>query len=590
MSGERVSRLKLWREILHRNPPPPWLGLLIAVVPAILLLPQIVLNWVNIPWGDEWDTANVRIKFHDGALSTADLFAQHNEHRFFFARLLWAPLARVTHWDLRVEMLLTFAAACLISWLLWKLLGNIPRLERHARVTAFLIVNSLLFSPTQYETWLWGINFTHIIPPLLLLVSLRVNLSRRSLPEKVVLNILLCSVSTFSNSNGMGNWLLAFPAFAPGRAAENKSRWPCYVLYVAAAAAVLAAYFWDYHRPPHHPSLLSALAMPWQLAHYFFCWLGASVAVNFGFDAWIAGAGLLILFAKLACYPVGGWSESWRARYPFVVLGAFALLSGSATALGRTAFDSRTSLSSHYITSSVYFPIALVGVATVVHATRGSTAGQNQRGIIALPIITVTVVWVLFLSTYYSGWQGMKRTKNLRVEGQAALAFQEIIPDNPQLELLYPDRDWLLRQYGELRRCGLIATSAVPRSLVSKLVPDANPNVSSGSIETCRFERNKLRLNGWAVDEFRQPAPFVLFTYRTDEVPAVPFAVAPTGRTTRRLERKGLRNRGFNVRVRADLLPQGAEVIAWAVDPARSRVWQIGPPRFAQSSRAKTSH
>ena len=57
-----------------------------------------------------------------GGLTLADLFEPHNEHRIFFPRLLFILLARLTGWNVRAEMGLIVAAACLIAWTLQLLL------------------------------------------------------------------------------------------------------------------------------------------------------------------------------------------------------------------------------------------------------------------------------------------------------------------------------------------------------------------------------------------------------------------------------------------------------------------------------------
>ena len=84
--------------MLVRMKPPPWLPAASTAVPAVLLLVQIVQNWVNIPYWDEWGlTAHLRLALQAGTLGPLDLFAQHNDSRFVLPQLLLLPLARLTH-------------------------------------------------------------------------------------------------------------------------------------------------------------------------------------------------------------------------------------------------------------------------------------------------------------------------------------------------------------------------------------------------------------------------------------------------------------------------------------------------------------
>jgi hypothetical protein len=121
--------------MLAQTKPPPWLPAVSTAIPALLLLVQIFQNWVNIPYWDEWGLiTQLHLALQAGTLGPLDLFAQHNDSRFVLPQLLLLPLAQLTHWDVRAEMIVTFATACVISVLLWSLFGKIRNLPRWGRV------------------------------------------------------------------------------------------------------------------------------------------------------------------------------------------------------------------------------------------------------------------------------------------------------------------------------------------------------------------------------------------------------------------------------------------------------------------------
>src|SRR5205823_6120927 len=62
-------------------------------------------------------TAPLFEKMQDGTLGVADFFAQHNEHRIFFPRLIFFALGRLTHWNIRTELWVVWllALVCLFS-------------------------------------------------------------------------------------------------------------------------------------------------------------------------------------------------------------------------------------------------------------------------------------------------------------------------------------------------------------------------------------------------------------------------------------------------------------------------------------------
>src|SRR5271165_7446929 len=73
--------------------------------PALSILLLISIYGVNIPAGDQWDEVPLLLeKMHEGTLSLRHFFAQHNEHRIFFPRLIMFTLALLTHWNIKVEL------------------------------------------------------------------------------------------------------------------------------------------------------------------------------------------------------------------------------------------------------------------------------------------------------------------------------------------------------------------------------------------------------------------------------------------------------------------------------------------------------
>src|SRR5215468_5425056 len=112
---------------------PKWTGrfarALLILAPPFLIGILIFKYGVDSPVMDEWDgTAPLFEKMADGSLRFGDFFAQHNEHRIFFPRLIFFALGRLTHWDVRAEV-----------WAIWLLtltcLFNIWRIA-HRRNSA----------------------------------------------------------------------------------------------------------------------------------------------------------------------------------------------------------------------------------------------------------------------------------------------------------------------------------------------------------------------------------------------------------------------------------------------------------------------
>src|SRR5947207_3708516 len=169
-------------------------------------------HWVAVPFWDEWDTPGKQLaSYYRGTLSLAELFSQHNEHRLLFPRLVWLPIAILTGaWDVRHEMVLTFCFVCAGSVSLYRLL-RFSGGPSGGRILIFGLMNLLLFSPRQYETFLVGAQGQTFVPTFSLLCALLTNLSRASLRMKTIVNGALALIATYSFGNGMLVWVLAFP-------------------------------------------------------------------------------------------------------------------------------------------------------------------------------------------------------------------------------------------------------------------------------------------------------------------------------------------------------------------------------------------
>ena len=53
----------------------------LSFIPLSLLIALMCYYASDIPYNDEWVIAHLLEKFHEGTLTFADLFAQHNEHK-----------------------------------------------------------------------------------------------------------------------------------------------------------------------------------------------------------------------------------------------------------------------------------------------------------------------------------------------------------------------------------------------------------------------------------------------------------------------------------------------------------------------------
>ena len=95
---------------------------LIAAFTLLPLAALVAILWrchVDVFYWDQWELVPVVDKAFQGTLSFADLWAQHNEHRPFFPRLVMVSLAWATGWNVWAGVTANVALISILVPVLW---------------------------------------------------------------------------------------------------------------------------------------------------------------------------------------------------------------------------------------------------------------------------------------------------------------------------------------------------------------------------------------------------------------------------------------------------------------------------------------
>src|SRR4051794_7414842 len=171
---------------------------LLAFIPA-LAIAVAVWHWgVNVPFWDEWDLSTIFLKQADGHLSLGALADFHNESRPLFPRLAFLVIGKLTHWNFKSFMAVTFLLACAIAYLLHRLRRKSFPTGSIRSAFLLLLTNLLLFSPVQSEIWFWGFLAALLVPAVCLVsVSLILDSSNRPC-LRLTACVGLAFIATFS--------------------------------------------------------------------------------------------------------------------------------------------------------------------------------------------------------------------------------------------------------------------------------------------------------------------------------------------------------------------------------------------------------
>jgi hypothetical protein len=410
-----------------------------AALPVVLaLLPLLYLVWmaarlsIDVPFWDQWELVPRLQHLAEGSFTFNDLWQQHNEHRPVFPMLWMLTLARLSHWNVHLEVAtnVTFGVGILLIYVrylatAWKGRGPAPQ-------WLLPVLSLLIFSPFQWENWLWGWQMSALMGTFSMFLGLYLlaNSDRSTLRFAAA---LACGVwSTYSFAAGLVYWVVGPIAIALGAREQRRVRAG---VWCVVAGLTLASYFYHYQQPGASPTMGSnfrSVEAVVRLIVYFLKYVGAPVAAYTSVLAALAGIGITVLFVTLAWRLRARWREP-AIMYPLLA-GLLVLAVAAISALGRAGFGSNQALASRYGTISVH--LWCTAAVLTVEWLRGE-AGPARRS--AWQPVAIAVTIAVLASTTYNGLQASRlaaaRSDFLRIGRRGLLSGRS----EALLLRLYPD-------------------------------------------------------------------------------------------------------------------------------------------------------
>ena len=568
------------------------LELLVLLVPALWLGSLIFHYGVDSPWGDQWDgTFPLLAKTQAGTLRLSDFFAFHNEHRIFFPSLLSFFLARLTHWNVRAELLVIWLLTCVCAFNVWRIATLTGNRNTPMHVVLLLIASMLLFTPLQWENLLWGFQVGFFLPLACVTAVPWVAFSFRQ-PFNFVYTLLLCLVSTFSIASGFAAWLLAggLLSIANGKV-KSKLQVLCWLLWVLTAFASIALYFHGFRQPGCHPSESEALRHPLFALQFALTYLGfpfsSGIPLNRTVVATSVGGALLtILFLALAYL--------WHARTDriFIMRSAawlafigIALINCFLTTLGRVGFGILAAMQSRYVSFAILLPIGLLflGAQILAHwRVRHLLDSTVRKWTVVGSIAFSAALALLFCFATIHAVRFWPVLQHERLSGKAILLLINIL-DEPgaRRRYLHPDpavKEWALalNQLGYMRPCPF-------RSNRIADIARSAPGQLTGAVQEFHLTSDgNLIVSGWAILPWKERiADSVLLTSQGELGDPLIFARVnvknPREDVVKALGEESYRDCGWIRSFSPEQIPPGTRRIsAWALDAEEGHAFLIG--------------
>ncbi|HEY4564962.1 MAG TPA: hypothetical protein VIJ36_18395, partial [Thermoanaerobaculia bacterium] len=343
-------------------------------------------------------------------------------------RLVFFGLGVLSHWDVRLDVVASYVAACGTLTLLLLL----ARRSRHGLLLAAPI-SAQVFSLLQYENFMsgypFGQNLSQLLSTLAIFLLSLPRLSRRAFLGAAVAT----TAATFSWGAGLAGWYVGLVALLLRR---ERSRWRLGVwlaLTLLSTAAVKAGAAGGF-RP-----------IAWkQLVPFFLALLGKAWTPNAFPSVRLVvflGAAALLGFAALA-----GWAlfrRLWPEMLPWLLLGLSALASAGLISLGRSGDGLDQALASHYVTAT--YPLVVAGVVLLFAALQDAAEHTRLTALWRALAVAVVVLPVLQAAVVSWRWLPVLRSWAVTIHHNTREIVRGTATDDEIRTSHYPD-PWLVRQ------------------------------------------------------------------------------------------------------------------------------------------------
>jgi hypothetical protein len=545
--------------------------------PAIVLAALIPQYWVDVPQYDEWDSVMLFEHLSQGSLTLGLLFKQVNEYRQFFPNVIFVGLGKLTHWDLRYEMILVFVAACLISLNVRRLAALTAQASEFQFAILFLIANLIIFSLTQYENWFQAQQLVYYMP--ILCVTTCIVIARTSLSTLAKFGICaaLSFVSTFSSANGIVCWVVVLPMLVFTE--SPKDRRPVVWLsglWIVAICLCLALYLDGYEKPWWTPSPLTPLYHPLRAFVYFLGFVGGPLGLERLRLSVVAGAVMMAGFTAACVYLVRHRHD--RELIPraigWLVIAAYSLLTAVMTTIGRVGLPTGPSQVPRYLGFSVYLLLALVFLAHIIGDDRQRRSGGTSirwPNPLAFTTILVLILYQPFM--WALSYRQMDAWQTRLLQAKASILLINQLPDTRLTKTLYPNLQFLVEKANALDRLGLMRPSLVRTNHLNQI---AYSGAGRGEMRPVERTASGYAASGYATLDQKRVPDAIILAYDSGNNDPIAFAVSYPLKRPASIFHGVAPDGVWLVRFTREQLPQSPVTItAWAFDATNGRAFRL---------------
>lgn len=404
-------------------------------VPIFLLGLILTSKLINVPFWDQWELVTIFKKADMHTLGFSDFFAQHNEHRVLFPRLIMYSLAKLSSWDVRWESWTSLVIATGTFVLLVKMLRKSIQ-NYWLQLFGASLISVIFFSPIQWENWLWGWQVAWFLNVFTLAAAVYVLVywSNKSAPLKIALATALAAVGTYSLASGFFIWLVCLPIIY-----FNKDLKKLMPYWIGAAIMVVGLNYIGYVDPGGQTSKSLFIQDPKGYVAYVVIYIARPITYDFLQAYRIGAVYLLSLVAGLyAMYKYH--KELFLKMLPWIVFASYAVLAALSTGVSRLGLGLEQAYSNRYITLSILLliPVIVLLLKLIELHVFKKKIETKDRIIRTFAATALGLICVLTVVNYYRGMQQTQEQHNHLVKVYNC-AHSATSVEDPCLVKLYPN-------------------------------------------------------------------------------------------------------------------------------------------------------
>ena len=444
--------------------------------------------YIPVPFEDQWATIE-ELGNHHGTYTLPLLWAQHNEHRSPFAKLLiMADLYLFKGQNVSLYLELYLIQILHLGVLIWLLRRSALWPPWLLTVSTGLIAFAL-FWESQYQSFLNPVQVCYLSAFLFATFSIVSIMIALEVPNRFSLWLVASMAAAFLSEANLANGLVVWPLLIV-MAVRFRLKYSYIAILCAVAAVSIAVYVSGYKSPGQHAHPIESLQKPGLLIGYLMIYFGS---VWGKLSSLLEGAFAIAGMAASVIFFVRELLRPEPRPFPFAVLMLcmFLLATAFITALGRINFPLIQAASSRYQTAALLFWVLLAIYAF------DSFQRQGARPI----LMAVTAVLVLSTAILPSFSQGLKEAEAMAERvNSGSLPLYSDVKDYGEIlklivspDLVFQERPFLLEHETSVYSDPRYKMLGKP---IHQVFLTAATNRCVGYVDTAR-ENNSAGFPGW---------------------------------------------------------------------------------------------